>query len=100
MFQVVINKQTTEMEGTKEELLKGLCYYTESLNNAGISLDTIRKVFEFAIKEISDSKQKSKSDIVKTIEKGDNFTVQEINIEGLSGKEVKNILTEIFNKRK
>lgn len=100
MFQVVINKQTTEMTGTEEELLKGLCYYIETLNKSGISLDTIKKVFDFAINEINNRNLENKSDRVKTIEKGDNFTVHEINIEGLSGEEVKNILTEIFNKRK
>lgn len=100
MFQVVMNKVETQMQGTGREVLEGLCHYIETLNKSDIDLDTIQKVCNYAIEELKKEKKKDNTNRVKTIHREKDFTVHEINIDGLSGEEVKDILTEIFNKRK
>lgn len=90
MFQVVMNKASTEMTGTNEELCKGLCYYVEHLNKV-VDIETIKKVFNYAIKEIED---RNAAD--NTIKVNEDITVHRINTKDLSAEEVAKIITDII----
>lgn len=90
MFQVIMNKVSTEMTGTIEELCKGLCYYVEHLNKV-VDIETIKKVFNYAIKEIED---RNATD--NTIKVNEDITVHRINTKNLSAEEVAKIITDII----
>lgn len=92
MFQVVMNKVSTEMTGTNEELCKGLCYYVEHLNKV-VDIETIKKVFNYAIKEIED---RNATD--NTIKVNEDITVHKINTKDLSEEEVAKIIAKIIKK--
>lgn len=92
MFQVVMNKVSTEMTGTNEELCKGLCYYVEHLNKV-VDTATIKKVFNYVIKEIED---RNATD--NTIKVNEDITVHRINTKDLSAEEVAKVITDIIKK--
>lgn len=88
MFQVVMNKVSTEMTGTDEELCKGLCYYIEHLNKV-VDMETIKKVFNYAVDEIEGRKEKI----------NENITVHKISTKDLSVEEVAKLITDIIKKK-
>lgn len=100
MFQVVMNKADTQMQGTNEELAKGLCYYIEALNKTDIGLDTIQKICNYAIEELKKGEKEEKIDKVKTIHKEKNFSVYEINTEGMTKEEIIKTVNDVVNKIK
>lgn len=99
MFQVVMNKAETQMQGTNGELAKGLCYYIEALNKLNIDLDTIQKICNYAIEELKKEKKEDNTNRVKTIHKEKDFTVHEINTEGMSKEEIVKAFSDVINKR-
>ena len=88
MFQVVMNKVSTEMTGTDEELCKGLCYYIEHLNKV-VDMETIKKVFNYAVDEIEGRKEKINK----------NITVHKISTKDLSVEEAAKLITDIIKKK-
>lgn len=92
MFKVTITEDSTEMKGTRIDLLAGLLCYVDALIENKIPKDVIGKVLEKHLKAEKDNR-------TKTIVENEKIKIQEIDLNGLSQKEAEAVIKkELFDK--
>lgn len=93
-FKALLTEETAEIKGSTIDVLAGLAMYIKALLDIDIKGTTIRKVVDLALKD-----EKVKDKKAETVIDNDKIKVQEIDLNGLSKEEARDLLDkEIFNK--